>query len=642
MEDKKYIKEVEEKISSFKKDSLGNRKNKNIPPAQSTNPSLIFLLQQTVGNKAVEKLIESGKIQPFLKNADIHNSFEKEANLNAEKFIKNEPIYPSKNISRSEKKPQKNLPSPETNVTEQKIADLPNGSPLPYGEKKKYESFFNENFDDVKIHTDEKAAEITEAIDAKAVTYKNKILFNEGQYSPSTEEGKKLITHELTHVWQHRWDGILKPQKQEKNFDPSNFHGMGINKIGIVFKEVNLFNNNRLDRKQVATLPINTRLNVIKEYTGHWYFVATENGKLGYLDANCIKTNLPEPNAVLHKVESGESAIEIAEKYFKGNNYEWGQDLRYYVNVLVHINDGIENTKKGIYKENKNDNWDKTKIKSGYYIWIPSLEYAKTLTNQVKSGSLSYELIGRTTKAIGQKLEDYALAIKYAGKYIPEALKRYGLAAIQEALIAFAIALVASVGILAVTTSIGAVIGFCLGGVTAGAGAGIGFNVGLYILKWLGLGLLITWAGSKLLSVGKSFWTFLHTVWNANGDKEKIEEGAIYFAEAIGEFIGFILEAVLLVAMSWGTAKALNKIENTKFGKWIGKSKLGKWLNKNSNVKRYIPKKEVLEPNRRHFFNRILQGKTHPHSDKNTVIHPRITEKVKMDIVEINKGVLFL
>ncbi|MFT3681145.1 MAG: DUF4157 domain-containing protein [Ferruginibacter sp.] len=65
-----------------------------------------------------------------------------------------------------------------------------------------YEPRFGHDFSNVKIHTDTIAAKSAQSINALAYTSKNNIVFNEGQYSPSTSNGKRLLGHELTHVVQ--------------------------------------------------------------------------------------------------------------------------------------------------------------------------------------------------------------------------------------------------------------------------------------------------------------------------------------------------------------------------------------------------------------------------------------------------------
>ncbi len=76
------------------------------------------------------------------------------------------------------------------------------GSPLQDSSRTVMEESFNQDFSDVRIHTDSKASESAKAINAKAYTSGNDIVFDNGQYDPSVESGKKLLAHELVHVVQ--------------------------------------------------------------------------------------------------------------------------------------------------------------------------------------------------------------------------------------------------------------------------------------------------------------------------------------------------------------------------------------------------------------------------------------------------------
>jgi hypothetical protein len=57
---------------------------------------------------------------------------------------------------------------------------------------------------EVKIHTDADAAKSAQSINALAYTTGNNIVFNRGQYDPGTDNGKRLLSHELTHVIQQK------------------------------------------------------------------------------------------------------------------------------------------------------------------------------------------------------------------------------------------------------------------------------------------------------------------------------------------------------------------------------------------------------------------------------------------------------
>lgn len=61
---------------------------------------------------------------------------------------------------------------------------------------------FAHDFARVRVHTDGRAAESARAVNAKAYTVGQEIVFGEGYYSPATVRGQHLIAHELTHVIQ--------------------------------------------------------------------------------------------------------------------------------------------------------------------------------------------------------------------------------------------------------------------------------------------------------------------------------------------------------------------------------------------------------------------------------------------------------
>ena len=87
------------------------------------------------------------------------------------------------------------------------------GSHLYGGLKEKMESGFGRDFSNVRLHTDEAAAEMSSSISAKAFTYGNDIYFNQGQFNPKTRDGQKLLAHELAHVAQGK--GRVSRKKEE-------------------------------------------------------------------------------------------------------------------------------------------------------------------------------------------------------------------------------------------------------------------------------------------------------------------------------------------------------------------------------------------------------------------------------------------
>jgi hypothetical protein len=76
------------------------------------------------------------------------------------------------------------------------------GHPLPESLLNYFEPRFNYDFNQVRVHTDSKAAESAQVINAQAYTVGQNIVFRAGQYAPGTATGKRLLAHELTHVVQ--------------------------------------------------------------------------------------------------------------------------------------------------------------------------------------------------------------------------------------------------------------------------------------------------------------------------------------------------------------------------------------------------------------------------------------------------------
>jgi hypothetical protein len=76
------------------------------------------------------------------------------------------------------------------------------GKALPNDVRSFFEPRFGYDFSNVRIHNDSVAAKSAQGINALAYTSGNNIVFNQNQYSPETDSGKRLLAHELTHVVQ--------------------------------------------------------------------------------------------------------------------------------------------------------------------------------------------------------------------------------------------------------------------------------------------------------------------------------------------------------------------------------------------------------------------------------------------------------
>lgn len=81
------------------------------------------------------------------------------------------------------------------------------GQPMDGSTKRFMESRFGQDFSQVRIHTDSRAAESASAIQARAYTSGRDVVFGAGEYQPGTDSGKRLLAHELVHVGQQ--DGAV-------------------------------------------------------------------------------------------------------------------------------------------------------------------------------------------------------------------------------------------------------------------------------------------------------------------------------------------------------------------------------------------------------------------------------------------------
>jgi len=93
------------------------------------------------------------------------------------------------------------------------------GLALPSEARNYFEPRFGYDFSKVKIHTDAEANRSAQSINAQAYTSANNIVFNQNQFSPNSDNGKKLLAHELTHVVQqgaYSKDSAAKNSVQRK------------------------------------------------------------------------------------------------------------------------------------------------------------------------------------------------------------------------------------------------------------------------------------------------------------------------------------------------------------------------------------------------------------------------------------------
>jgi hypothetical protein len=236
-----------------------HRKEAAMPEDGRTGPAETVLnLQQTYGNRYVQRLVESTKVQAKLTVSSPDDEYEREADKVAdavtrasapsiqrqaeeEEEIQAKPIAEQITplVQRQEEEPeeeeepiqtklanniqvQRQTEEPEEEAEEEgsiqtekaggqtpligsslesRINSLKGGGqPLPKSVRNYFEPRFGYDFSRVRIHTNERANYLARSINAKAFTFGQDMFFNTGQYLPSTIAGKHLLAHELTHV----------------------------------------------------------------------------------------------------------------------------------------------------------------------------------------------------------------------------------------------------------------------------------------------------------------------------------------------------------------------------------------------------------------------------------------------------------
>jgi hypothetical protein len=76
------------------------------------------------------------------------------------------------------------------------------GAPLAADVRSYFEPRFGRDLSGVRVHADGSAAQAAHQINARAYTLGHDIAFASGEYAPASQEGRRLIAHELAHVMQ--------------------------------------------------------------------------------------------------------------------------------------------------------------------------------------------------------------------------------------------------------------------------------------------------------------------------------------------------------------------------------------------------------------------------------------------------------
>ncbi|WP_169239620.1 eCIS core domain-containing protein [Candidatus Roseilinea sp. NK_OTU-006] len=171
--------------------------------ARAVTPAGLLQLQRTVGNRAVNRLIQAKLI---VGPAD--DPYEREAERVAAQFGASTSAAdrPAQHIQAL---PQAPAVGPEggeagDDIERQLAASKGAGAPLPADTRTRMETHLGADFSAVRVHTDAQADALNRQLGAQAFTHGADIYVSAGKYAPQSSEGQRLLAHELTHVTQQQ------------------------------------------------------------------------------------------------------------------------------------------------------------------------------------------------------------------------------------------------------------------------------------------------------------------------------------------------------------------------------------------------------------------------------------------------------
>lgn len=166
-----------------------------------------MLSPKVASNAGVNRTTQGVFFQPKLAVNQPGDKYEQEADAMADQVMRMTVQRKCKHCEEEEKRIQRKGADLATPVVDEGFENYVSslhgrGTILSQSERDFFEPRFGYDFSNVRIHTGGDAAQSADRINALAYTAGTHIVFNTGQYQPGSENGKRLLAHELTHVVQ--------------------------------------------------------------------------------------------------------------------------------------------------------------------------------------------------------------------------------------------------------------------------------------------------------------------------------------------------------------------------------------------------------------------------------------------------------
>ena len=207
-------------FSKRRKGSSTETHSGKAPSENEADANSVLRLQRSAGNRVVSSLLSPAKtdgtsgenngssvqrsgIPQGLPIGQPGDHFEHEADRVADQ-IATKPIQSDANGDAS----SDSRSGPKSNNGGNAVSNLPGSAePLPEDVRATFEPRLGFDLSGVRVHKDSQAADTASQLGAHAFTAGRDIVFGEGEYSPQTAAGQRLLAHELVHVGQQQGVG---------------------------------------------------------------------------------------------------------------------------------------------------------------------------------------------------------------------------------------------------------------------------------------------------------------------------------------------------------------------------------------------------------------------------------------------------
>lgn len=173
----------------------------------------------SLGNSSIQRMLEGSFIQPKLEVSSPGDRYEQQADRIAEQVVGGgQPNAGAVKIDKVQAKGGTGGTVPKE--TEAGIKGLKGkGMAIEKPLREFFEPRMGVDLSNVRVHTGSQANKLAGTLNARAFTHGNDIVFKDGEYKPGTNEGKKLLAHELVHTVQ-QGGGVKREVVQRTTHGP--------------------------------------------------------------------------------------------------------------------------------------------------------------------------------------------------------------------------------------------------------------------------------------------------------------------------------------------------------------------------------------------------------------------------------------